>query len=61
MIFIGLNKWVLLVSKMMVGFGETDPPQDSTLEVLEAYVYEFINNLVQRSLQRSQRAGFNQI
>lgn len=50
-----------LVSKMMIGFGETDPPNDSTLELLEAYVYEFINNLVQRSLQRSQRAGFAQI
>lgn len=35
-----------LVSKMMRGFGECDEPKDETLELMEAYVYEFINNLV---------------
>lgn len=47
--------------KMMQGFGEINEPRDDTLELMEAYVFEFINNIVHRSLQRSQRAGFAQI
>jgi hypothetical protein len=49
------------LAKMMKGFGESGEPRDDTLELLEAFVYEFTNNLVQRSLQRSQRSGFAQI
>ena len=51
----------MLVSKLMRGFGESGEPRDDTLELLESYVFEFINNLVQRSLQRSQRGGYAQI
>ena len=39
--------------KMMQGFGETTDPRDDTLELMEAYVFEFINNVVHRSLARS--------
>jgi Transcription initiation factor IID, 18kD subunit len=46
---------------MMYGFGETQHPRDDTLDLMETYVYEFINNLVHRSLDRSQRSGFTQI
>ena len=41
------------LSKMMQGFGESDDPRDDSLELMEAYVFEFINNLVHRSLSRS--------
>lgn len=46
---------------MMRGFGESADPKEETVELMEVFVYEFINNLVQRSLLRSQRAGFAQI
>lgn len=45
----------------MKGFGEFGEPRDDTLELMESYVFEFINNLVHRSLARSQRSGFAQI
>jgi len=45
----------------MRGFGESGEPRDDTLELLESYVFEFINNLIQRTLQRSQRSGYSQI
>ena len=34
------------MSKMMKGFGESGEPRDDTLELLESYVFEFINNVV---------------
>lgn len=46
---------------MMQGFGETGEPREDTLELMEFYVYEFINNLAKRSLVKSQRSGFTQI
>ena len=46
---------------MMQGFGETADPRDDTLDLMEGYVFEFINNVIHRSLSRSQRAGFAQI
>jgi hypothetical protein len=46
---------------MMHGFGEVDNPRDDTLEMMETYVYEFITNVIHRSLAKSQRAGFAQI
>jgi hypothetical protein len=46
------------LTKMMQGFGETADPRDDTLDLMEAYVFEFINNVIHRSLSRSQRAGF---
>lgn len=49
------------LTKMMQGFGETSDPRDDTLDLMEAYVFEFINNVIHRSLSRSQRAGFAQI
>lgn len=49
------------LAKIMQGFGECTSPRDDTLELLEAYVYEFITNVVYRSLSRSQRAGSAQI
>ena len=45
----------------MQGFGECSDPRDDTLELMEAYVYEFITNTIHRSLARSQRAGSAQI
>jgi hypothetical protein len=50
---ISLCLTIISVAKMMKGFGESGEPRDDTLELLEAFVYEFTNNLVQRSLQRS--------
>lgn len=49
------------LTKMMQGFGESAEPRDDTLDLMEAYVFEFINNVIHRSLARSQRAGFAQI
>ena len=49
------------LTKMMQGFGETAETRDDTLDLMEAYVFEFINNVIHRSLSRSQRAGFAQI
>jgi hypothetical protein len=49
------------LTKMMQGFGETADPRDDTLDLMEGYVFEFINNVIHRSLARSQRAGFAQI
>jgi hypothetical protein len=37
---------IVLVSKLMRGFGESGEPRDDTLELLESYVFEFINNLI---------------
>jgi hypothetical protein len=39
--------------KMMQGFGETAEPRDDTLDLMEGYVFEFINNVIHRSLSRS--------
>jgi hypothetical protein len=49
------------LARMMFGFGEVDNPRDDTLDLMETYVYEFITNVIHRSLARSQRAGFAQI
>jgi hypothetical protein len=38
---------------MMQGFGETAEPRDDTLDLMEGYVFEFINNVIHRSLSRS--------
>jgi hypothetical protein len=49
------------LARMMFGFGEVDNPRDDTLDLMETYVYEFVTNVIHRSLARSQRAGFAQI
>jgi len=49
------------LARMMHGFGEVDNPRDDTLELMETYVYEFITNVIHRSLTKSQRGGFAQI
>ena len=46
---------------MMYGFGEERDPNEETLELMELYVIEFISNVTKRSLQRSQRSGYNSI
>jgi hypothetical protein len=52
---------MLIVVKMMYGFGEDQEPREDTLEIMEMYVIEFMSNLAKRSLSRSQRSGFNSI
>ena len=49
------------LARMMFGFGDVDSPRDDTLDLMETYVYEFVTNVIHRSLARSQRAGFAQI
>ena len=49
------------LARMMFGFGDVDNPRDDTLDLMETYVYEFVTNVIHRSLARSQRAGFAQI
>ena len=49
------------LARMMHGFGEVDNPRDDSLELMETYVYEFITNVIHRSLAKSQRGGFAQI
>jgi hypothetical protein len=39
--------------RMMYGFGEVDNPRDDTLDLMETYVYEFITNVIHRSLAKS--------
>jgi hypothetical protein len=48
-----INSPPILVIKMMQGFGETSEPRDDTLDLMEAYVFEFINNVIHRSLAKS--------
>lgn len=60
-VIINFPIYSLLVIKMMYGFGEDMEPRDDTLELMEEYVIEFMNNVTKRSLIRSQRSGFNTI
>ncbi len=39
--------------RMMYGFGEVESPRDDTLDLMETYVYEFITNVIHRSLAKS--------
>ncbi len=43
----------------MYGFGDDKKPSESSVELLEIYVEEFISNLVTRAARRSQRLGNN--
>lgn len=52
---------VNIVYKMMIGFGESGEPREDTVELMELYVIEFINNISKRALQRSMRGGYNTI
>jgi histone H3/H4 len=47
--------------KLMIGFGDDHKPLDSSVELLEIYVEEFITNLVLRASRRSQRLGNNTV
>ena len=43
----------------MYGFGDDKKPSESSVELLEIYIEEFISNLVTRAARRSQRLGNN--
>ncbi len=45
----------------MFGFGDDARPNESSIELLEIYVEEFITNLVSRATKRSQRLGSNMV
>lgn len=47
------------LKKIMIGFGDERVPNEKTIEVLEEYMIDFLNNLILNSFKRSQRRDPN--
>lgn len=47
------------LKKIMVGFGDENTPNEKTLEILEEYMIDFLNNLILSAFKRSQRRDPN--
>lgn len=45
----------------MYGFGDNETPSNDTVELLEQYVIEYIQNIAILAYKRSKRRGFNDI
>ena len=45
----------------MFGFGDSQTPNEASLDLLETYAEEYITNLVMQSHRRSQRHGANNL
>ena len=43
------------LKKLMYGYGDDDPQDDATVDLMEVYVQEFVINLVSQAMRRSQR------
>ena len=46
---------------MLLAFGDVEPLREDTVELLEAYLLEFIRNLLTRAYSRSQRRGSRKV
>lgn len=45
----------------MYGFGDVENPDNETVELLEYYLIEYIQNVALLAFKRSKRRGFNEI
>ena len=45
----------------MYGFGDSENPDTESVELLEQYVIEYIQNVALNAFKRSKRRGFNEI
>ncbi len=45
----------------MYGFGDVENPENDTIELLENYLIEYIQNIALLAFKRSKRRGFNEI
>ncbi|CAI2385271.1 unnamed protein product [Moneuplotes crassus] len=45
------------LSQMMVAFGEFDPPNQHTLQLLEIYLLDFLDSILTESYRKAKRAG----
>ncbi len=45
----------------MYGFGDAENPDNETVELLEQYLVEYIQNISLLAFKRSKRRGFNEI
>ncbi len=45
----------------MYGFGDTENPDNESVELLEQYLIEYIQNIALLAFKRSKRRGFNEI
>jgi len=45
----------------MYGFGDSESPDPESVELLDQYVIEYIQNIALLSYKRSKRRGFNEI
>ncbi len=45
----------------MYGFGDVENPDNETVELLEQYLMEYIQNISLLAFKRSKRRGFNEI
>jgi transcription initiation factor TFIID subunit 13 len=45
----------------MYGFGDSEIPDNETVELLESYLIEYIQNIAMLAYKRSKRRGFNEI
>lgn len=45
----------------MYGFGDVENPQDESVELVEQYLIEYLQNISLLAFKRSKRRGFNEI
>src|SRR5690349_4359874 len=46
---------------LMYGFGDLENPENETVELLEQYLIEYVQNIALLAFKRSKRRGFNEI
>ena len=46
---------------LMIGFGDSEPVNTETAELLQEYIIEYIQNISMLAYRRSKRKGFNEI
>jgi hypothetical protein len=51
----------IIVKILMIGFGDSDSPDTESVDLLEHYLIEYIQNIALLAYKRSKRKGFNDI
>lgn len=51
----------IIVKLLMFGFGDSENPDPETMELLEQYIIEYVQNISILALKRSKRRGFSEI
>ena len=49
------------LKSLMIGFGDSEPVNTETAELLQEYIIEYIQNISMLAYRRSKRKGFNEI